>query len=166
MALADIRAAVKARIEAVPDVGKVWPYEPHVTRTEDRETYFVSHNEIRAWTITRESTQEMDTGPRTHDDAMAAVNLATHGLVLRHYRSMNGHAASEEAFQDAIEAVRDVLRYEERSLLGLPSVHTCGPPSVRIAEARMLGIAGAGDALVHYAEVYLPVVESVSPPWP
>jgi hypothetical protein len=157
MPLAEIRAGVKARILTVPDVGKVWTFEPHFTRDEDRALYAEYGGEIRAWTITRESTEETEEPPNT------CVNFANHLLIVRHYRSMNGHAATEETFQNAVETVRDALRLEQREWFGLTEVFKCGPPSVRLVEMRMLGQAGAGGPLVHYAEITLPVIEQTSP---
>ncbi len=151
MPLAAIRAAVKTKIETVANVGRVWPYEPHVAQDADIPAYFVPVGlaEIRAWTITRESTAETDTAPGN-----TCVNFATHLVVIRHWQALGAHAATEEAFQDRLEAVRDVFRAEQTTLFGLASVFRVGPPSVRVVEARtLLGI------LCHYAELTLPVTE-------
>lgn len=150
MALGPIRAAIKAAMESVPDVGTVTDYEPWATREEDLRRFFKPHAAapFRGWTITRESTGERAV---THDS-----NFETHLMVIRGYQALTGEGASEREFQDLVETVRDRLRQEEVGLFG-QLCQFAGPATVRIVEARLYA-----GVLVHYCEIVLPCTEHVS----
>lgn len=141
MSLADIRTAVVAAIEAVPNVGVVSDYEPYCQREEEFRTFFKSPTlgYVLGWTVSRTDTGEAWAGDRD--------NRVAHTIMVRGYRSLAEHGATEREFQDLIEAVRDEMRKGQRTLFG-GVCRWVGPPNVRTVEARQFS-----DCLVHYTEI-------------
>lgn len=152
MSLAQIRTALKATVETVPNVGVVTEFEPAVTREEDLTTYFVDSElgYILGWSMTRETT--------TGRDATNMSDFEEHLLVLRGYRAVDNKGESEKELQDLVELVRTAIRAQEATCWnGL--VQFVGHPNVRIFEARLFGAV-----LVHYCEVTVLVTEHVTVP--
>lgn len=142
MALSDIRSAIKTVVAAVTSIGVVSDYEPHVTREEDFRTFFkhASLAYLRGWSITRESTLELN--------ANTLENGSAHLIVIRGYQALDTAGSTEKDFQDLVETVRVELRKAMRTCYSLASVVLVGEPSVRIFEPRMFA-----GVLVHYVEI-------------
>jgi hypothetical protein len=150
MALADIRTAIKARVETIPDVGIVSDWEPYILRDEDIRTYFkaTTLDYFQGWTITREHTEEE---PKT-----MKWNYAKHTIVIRGYSAVNAAAFTEKRFQDLIELIRGQLRLEQRNKFGVPNVVAVESPQVRVVDPRLfVGI------LCHYCEIVVRVTEAL-----
>ena len=165
MALSDIRAAIATALAAVPGVGVVNAWEPHVVREEDLRTFFVapSLGYVLGWSITREATVETDDeeygGVAEVDGAQDVFEDAAHRLVIRGYRAIDNKGATEESFQDLVEAIRDRLRQAMRAQYGDVTTQV-EAPQVRVFEPREFA-----GVLVHYVELtqvcheHLPVHE-------
>lgn len=152
MSLAQIRAALKATVLTVPQVGIVSDFEPAVTREEDLKTYFLNPalGYVLGWSMTRETTAARD--------ATNESDFDEHLLVLRAYRAVDNAGASEKQLQDLVELVRTAIRAEESGRWN-DLVQFVRPPQVRIFEARLFGAV-----LVHYCEVTVLVTEHVTVP--
>lgn len=148
MGWVDIRAAYKAELEAVANIGVVTDFEPLTTRREQFLTYFkhAGLSYMQGFTFTREQTTET---PRNQ----ARKNDRIHLVVTRGYRAIDNDVQSERAFQELIEAVCDRLRAIENTQLNA-TLHRVGPPSVRIVEPREFA-----GYLVHYAEIGQALIE-------
>jgi hypothetical protein len=147
--LADQRAAIRSTMAGLaPTIGVVTEYEVMVRRKEDFVTKF-KHADLaymQGWTITREAS--LETKRNT-----ARTNDRLHVFVIRGYRTIDQHGATETAFQDDVERVCDALRAEENDQLNA-TAKSVGPPSVRVFEPRDF----SGYA-VHYVEIACPAVE-------
>lgn len=150
MSVATVRTKLQARVAFVPSVGVVTDFEPYADREEVFRMYFKHPglDYILGWTITRERTDE--------SPFELQANMADHLFVIRGYRALAEDGATEKAFQDLIELIRDRLRLEQ--VAQLDGVATLvGPPSVRLVELRQLS-----DFKIHYCEITLRVSEMVA----
>jgi hypothetical protein len=154
--LADVRAAIKARLSAITNIGVVNDFEPAVRREEDLRTHF-KHTDLDyllGWSISRESATER------HENE--CQNLSEHIFVLRGYRALDGtDGDTEKSFETLVETVRTTFRPEVRDVLQAAAptaiAQFVGPPEVRIIEPREFG-----GVLVHYAEITLRITELVT----
>jgi hypothetical protein len=92
---------------------------------------------IHGWTITRTKVVETPEASRTNEEKNT--------WLMRFYYSLGSYGATEDTFQDIIEAVRTAFR-SNSSLNGTALTST--PIQVDIIEARMFG-----EVLCHYAEL-------------
>jgi len=103
--LAEIRAAIVAVLQAVPDVGIVHDRERYAQDTKRLAQLYAVDGAIRGWYVRRVSTQETS-------GAIGRWEI-THQWRVRGFRSFKDEDASELAFQDVIEAMRDAVRADE-----------------------------------------------------
>lgn len=108
--LAQIRAAIKAKLEAVATIGTVHDYERFSKRDAEFQALYKTSNTIKGWNIRRVSTRE----------ARLAVGRyqVFHRWRIRGYMALDDSAASEKTFDTLIEAVKDAFRADE-TLSGL-----------------------------------------------
>jgi len=156
--LADVRAALKARMETVADIGVVNDFEPAVRREADLRTHFkhADLDYLLGWSISRESATEIGEG------ISDCTHLCQHLFVIRGYYALDGsNGDTANDFDALVEAVRTKLRLEARDVLqaAAPTAQAqfVGPPEVRIIEPREYG-----GVLVHYAEITLRITEHVT----
>ncbi|ABF42416.1 hypothetical protein Acid345_3415 [Candidatus Koribacter versatilis Ellin345] len=145
MKLSDLLKTIAAKIESVPDTGKVYPRLKMIRDEASFKAAYldttVSPPRIRAWALTRESTSSIEN--KVHNDK------DTHLIVMRGYFGLVDANATDEEFQDKIEDVREAFRHD-RKLGG--AVYWTGPVQVRQAVTGV--ICGV---LVHYVEATLGV---------
>jgi len=105
--LATIRSAIVALAQAVPHIGPVHDRQRFHRNEAEFRRLFVTDlpggtQQLRGWTLTRESTQEL---------AVAFGRGAErHTWQVRGYMALNDEQASELAFDELIEAFRDAVR--------------------------------------------------------
>ena len=145
MKVSDLLKTVAAKISSVSDTGKVYP---RLKMIRDEAAFKAAYLDdsvqpprIRAWALTRESTSSIE--GKVHNDK------DIHLIVMRGYFGLVDASATDEAFQDKIEDVREAFR-ADRKLGG--TVFWSGPVQVRQAVTGM--ICGV---LVHYVEMTLAV---------
>jgi hypothetical protein len=105
--LATIRAAIVALASAVPDIGLVHDRERFHKSEADFKNLFVATlgdgtQQLRGWTLSRTATQEIGI-------AMGR-GAERHTWVLRGYMAFNDAEASENVFDELVEAFRDAVR--------------------------------------------------------
>ena len=154
MSLADIRTAMKTMLEAItPSIGSVHEYERW---TIDPATFLLAFKDpitgvIRAWMITRESTEEeiLDVGGLTGN------NLRRHQMLIKGYWGLQDPTGSEKSFQDAVERICTTFRPDATTTPLAPYVvGVSGPPQVRT-----VGHVQLGEILCHYTEIVFQAVE-------
>jgi hypothetical protein len=134
---------VKGIMGGVANVGNVYAYRRAVQTEKDFSDLYISSGKVRAWDITRESTASVD---RT-----VGATEEKHLVVVRGYLGVSDKDATEQTFQDLIEAVRAALRLV-RNLNG--KVLDTTPMQARIVTAAMIG-----GVLCHYCELTFEAIE-------
>ncbi|MGE4244281.1 hypothetical protein [Ramlibacter sp.] len=104
--LGEIRAAIATLHRAVPDIGVVHEYERY-TRDEAkfREQYVVEidgQKQVRGWWWRRAATEEKQ--------ITLGTTLNVHTWECRGYLALNDAQASENTFDELVEAFRDAVR--------------------------------------------------------
>lgn len=107
---AQIRAAIKAKLEAVSGIGKVNDYERFAREQSRLKTLYVDQPgtaaaRVKGWFVALRSTEEISPGNGRYQ--------VTHGWEIRGYMSLDDADESEKLFDDLIEAVRDAFRTDE-----------------------------------------------------
>jgi hypothetical protein len=107
--LSQIRAAIKAKMESVPEIGRVHDRERYAKDMAKLKALFEWPGEgsgkLRGWIIRRVSTRESSSAlGRTH---------CLDRWQIRGYQGFSDEAASEIEFDDRIEAIRDAFRADE-----------------------------------------------------
>lgn len=143
MSYSQVCAAVKSVLESVPGVGAVYDYLRWTTDPVAYQSLFASGGEVRFWTISRASVQDV----RRYTEQVDEV----HTVVLRGYLALDDASASEKSFQDLVDSVRAALR-EDYTLGGVAC--NSGPEMHTTIEHRQFG-----EVLCHYCEISFPVRE-------
>jgi hypothetical protein len=143
VSLTPILNAVKGIIAAVANVGNVYAYRRAVQTEKDFSDLYIAGGKVLAWDITRESTASID---RT-----VGATEEKHLVVVRGYMGVSDKDATEQTFQDLIEAVRAALRLT-RNLNG--AVLDTTP-----LQARTVTAAVIGGVLCHYCELTFEAIE-------
>jgi hypothetical protein len=105
--LATIRAAILAAVRAVPDIGQVHDRERYVREEAKFKALFMverpgGRQQLRGWWIRRSATEERVIN--------IARTVAVDTWTLRGYMALEDDSATELAFDDLIEALRDQVR--------------------------------------------------------
>jgi hypothetical protein len=152
MALSNILSFVQTQLATVPSVGLIHAYERLQVRPEDVPGVFIwpTSGEVRAWTLTRESTEsQWQTNKQI---------VRRHALVLRCYMQVNDQAASEVVFQTLLETVwwvfAPIYKINDQAEL-------LGPMQIEGLSYRFLL---ADTLVVHYGECRLVAQERVTVP--
>lgn len=105
--LAPVRAALKAKLAAVPQIGHVHDYERYLREEGKFRELFEfdladGSKQLRGWWLRRTHSQEL---------AIAmSRSVDVHTWQIRGYMALNDAAASELVFEGLIEAFRDAVR--------------------------------------------------------
>ena len=105
VALADIRAAIVAKLEGVANIGAVNDYERYTVDLKDFKAFFVSSGKVRGWTIRRIS-------KRVISPALGEVKVTNHWRIAGYF-SFEDAKASEKTFDDLVEAVMAAFLADE-----------------------------------------------------
>lgn len=106
MSLSAIRAAIVAKLAAVPDIGRVHNYERFAAHEKQfRELYATAEGRILGWHVRRVATREVSGAVGI---SMQVVTWRLTGVM-----ALADAGASELAFDDRVEAVRDAFRADE-----------------------------------------------------
>lgn len=108
--VATIRAAHKAKLLAVANIGVVNDYQRYSKNNSELQAQYVATiagvKQLRGWNIRRTRTREIHT-------AFVGPKEVTHTWTFRGYMALDDSAASEKTFDDLVEAVRDAYRDDE-----------------------------------------------------
>lgn len=104
-ALADIRTAIVATMNTVPDIGLVHRYERYAKLQNKFRTLYVTGGEVRGWYVRRTATRETSPGRGRY--------VVVHDWLIRGFMALDDLAATEETFDALIEAARDAFRADE-----------------------------------------------------
>lgn len=105
-----IRSAIVAAVAGVPEIGQVHAYERYI-RGDARFAQLYEYTlpggakQLRGWWVRRAATRE---GTDSFGPGAAAINV--HTWHLRGYMALSDDAATEIAFDELIEAIRDRVR--------------------------------------------------------
>lgn len=147
MAIAEMRAAIVAKLESVPDVGVVHRYERFA---KDWTTFInlfkAGDGVIKGWMVTRRS------APSKWNELTPL--LRAHEFLLRGFRGLNDAAATEIEFEADIETIQN--SFDRDPMLGGAVFYGSGPLEVRRVEPRIFG-----NVLCHYAELGFNAIEKL-----
>ncbi|MCX5888063.1 MAG: hypothetical protein NTY36_01260 [Deltaproteobacteria bacterium] len=139
MSYATIRDYLKDRLLTLPGLGVVHTYDRWAALVK----LYVANDKFNGWHITRKATQE--------DRAAEPVVDRDHTYEIVGIYALNDAAASEKAFQELVEQVMALLRFDF-DLGG--HCQLAGPLKLRTLEPRMFG-----SVLCHVAVLELPAQE-------
>lgn len=105
MTIGTIRAAIVAKVSAVPDVGRVHAYERYLATMNKLRELYADGPRIRGWLVTRVSTRELP------DTTNTVRNI--HRWSVRGYHSLDDDAGTELEFSNLVEQVRAAFRWDE-----------------------------------------------------
>jgi hypothetical protein len=150
MSLETIRAAIVAKLNAIPGIGLVHGYERFASGEKDFRAMYSNGSRILGWHVRRVATEET---------SVALGRWQTiHRWEIRGYAGLSDADASEIAMDNLMEAIRDAFRADD-SLGG--AVDTCTRPDaagIQIADSGPVMFAGV---LCHGVRLTLRTVQSV-----
>lgn len=150
----NILAEIKAKLEAIADIGKVQDYY----RWNSDEAAFIAlftHNlpggesQIRGWEITRESVTEHKKG----------AFFRHHRFKLTGYMSLRDADATDKTFQTLVEDVCAAFRNSEGA--GSWYYSDGDAPENSAAQVGTVSVRAFANLLCHYAEINLSVTERI-----
>ncbi len=150
MSEAAIRAQIKTILEGVPNIGIVHDYERWAVDWNVFINLFKTTvggtDQIRGWEIGRRSAKENQVAIGGQGG-----NERRHSFIIRGYLGLNDSAATEKTFNDLIEAIAAVFRYN----------WTINDTALNHewVQAEVIEIRMFGSVLCHYCELILPVCE-------
>lgn len=107
--LADIRAAIVARLGTVADIGLVHDYQRYATDSAAFASLYTTtisgRRQIRGWWVSRTAT--------TESSPALGRYIVTHTWRIHGYMSLDDAAATEKTFDTLVEAVRDAFRQDD-----------------------------------------------------
>lgn len=143
MSYAAIRDYLKDRLGTIPGIGVVHSYDRWAADWSSLIKLYVANDKFNGWHITRKATQESR-------DAMPVVDR-DHSYEIVGIYALNDAAASEKAFQELVEQVMALFRFDF-DLGG--RCQLAGPLKLKTLEPRMFG-----SVLCHVAVLELPAQE-------
>lgn len=148
-----LRSALASRLEAIPGVGRVYPYFRWTAQApglSEFQEQFAANGIMNVWMIRRTDRGDEKTAS---DDARYRVQ---HQVEISAFYALNNRpGTNEEEFQDLVDLVVDDLRDGDRTLGGLSLTHT--DPECRITHASFCGVN------CHAATLQITLEETVSP---
>lgn len=107
MSIATVRSAIVTRLSSVADIGVVHAYERYANDLARMKALYwsASHNAVRGWYVRRPATAE--TG-NVQGRTVEQIRWRIVGLM-----ALDDAAASEQTFDELIEAVRDAFAADE-----------------------------------------------------
>lgn len=145
MSLETIRAAIVARLNATPGIGRVHSYERFARSEKEFRDLYADGNRILGWHVRR---------TKTHSVGRGAAHQVAHNFSIRGFMSLEDASASELAFDALIESIRAAFRADD-TLGGL--ARTCSDETgagVQVADSGPVMFAGV---LCHAATLQLTV---------
>lgn len=103
--IAAIRAAIVAKMAAIPDIGIVHAHQPWLKTEARLKDLYVSNGQLRGWFVRRIATAE--TSPAL------GTAIEVHRWRIQGFMALDDTGSSELAFDDLIEAIRDAFRADE-----------------------------------------------------
>ena len=138
----DMLAQIKTILESVTNIGKVYDYERFSNNWSDYRVLFKTTigttDQIRAWTITRVSTDQK----RHLSDG---VHRQTLTFTIHGYMGLDDANSSEKTFQELVESVMDAI--DAKPHLGGMAAGS-DPSQLKFFDHRLFG-----DLLCHHAEI-------------
>ena len=143
--LAQIRDAIKAKLEGIAGIGIVHKKERLAARVADLKALYVSNGQLLGWHIRRVATSEVSPaiGRYTTD----------HRWQIRGFMAIDDAADSEIVFDELIESIRAAFRADET--LGGTIGGTQAPPPTIGAQLIESGPVMFADVLCHGARLQL-----------
>lgn len=108
--LAQIRAALVAKLVAIPGIGRVHDHQPYLKTEQKLKDLYLDNGRLLGWHVRRVGTHEVS----------PAVGrfIERHLWLIQGIMAFDDTGASELAFDDLIEAIRTAIRNDE-TLSGL-----------------------------------------------
>jgi len=142
---AAIRAAIVAKLNAIPGIGTVNAYQRYADDMRDLEAMYVDDGVLHGWFVRRLTVKE-----EAHSRGR---NVETTQWLVHGYMAINDAAQSELAFDALLDAVRDAFRYwPPLPGLGLLSDLDGGQAGIAVTESAPVLFAGV---LCHSASCLL-----------
>lgn len=147
--LTEIRSAIVAKIQTVPDVGIVHDYERYLKDLAKLRELFETPGPgggiLRGWLVRRVGTREVSTS--------IGRNHVINRWQIRGYMALSDKEASEKAFDLIIEQIRDAFRADENLGGVIDSiVMTDGVAGIQVDDS---GPVMFGSVLCHGARLSL-----------
>lgn len=147
MSYAAIRDYLKDQLTTIPGIGMVHTYDRWAADWADLLKLYTTNDRVQGWHITRKATAEswdnLPTVNRNHTYEMVGIY------------ALNDAAASEKTFQELVEKVMGLLRFD--FTLG-GNCLLVGPLNLKTLEPRVFG-----SVLCHVAVIELPAQERELP---
>ena len=144
MPLTDIMQALLTPLQAIPDIGHVYPYDRLALEPTALNGVMGPLPSLRFWCLSRAGTAEIWRGNGSVE--------RLHRLRLRGYLALDDSQASERVYQDLLDAVFDTLG----AVVTIPgSAEYVTEPTLERQEPRRL----ADTVDVHFSETYVVVSE-------
>ena len=105
VALADIRAAIVAKLEGVANIGAVNDYERYAKKLSKFKSFYVTSGKVHGWHFRRIS-------KRVISPALGEVKV-TNRWRITGYMSLEDKLSSEKTFDDLVEAVMAAFLADE-----------------------------------------------------
>lgn len=139
--LPQIRAAIRAKLAGVAEIGAVHDYERYVQRANELQALYVvsidGQDQLRGWFVRRVATIEQDLAA-----GAGGRYVVQHTWRIRGYMALNDANASEIVFDALIEAIRDAFR-ADINLGGLvSSIETEDQAGIGVDESEPVLFAG------------------------
>ena len=100
--LATIRAAIVAKLNAIPNIGQVHDYERFARAEKDFRALYETSGKILGWNVRR--AQKIEHSPYMHR------TMLTNSWQIRGFQGLDDAGRSEIAFDDLVEAIGDAFR--------------------------------------------------------
>jgi len=142
-------AAIRERVESVPDVGMVHAYQRFSQQMPDYLDHFMvtvdGVDQIRGWVVTLAADAPISAELVLPDKLQRTYQFEIYGVM-----GLSDETETEVQFLDLVEAIMDAV--EGRADLGTVGTYNVEPISMRVYQIRMFG-----NVLCHYCEIMVPV---------
>ncbi|MEO5363444.1 MAG: hypothetical protein H7838_07450 [Magnetococcus sp. DMHC-8] len=100
-----VRQAIIARLEDVPDIGRIYPYQPYLRSEQALRELYVTDGLLLGWFVRRVATRE----------SAPSIGrwVETHTWLIWGVMAIGTDGASETAFDAMIEAIRGAFREDQ-----------------------------------------------------
>lgn len=144
--LAEIRGAIKTRLQGVAAVGKVNDYERFAARDKEFQDLYkdAASGQIRGWNLHRQA--------KIETSGAVGRNVIVNRWTLRGFMALNDAAASAITFDNLVEAVCDAFRADETLGGVVASTVTENAAGIQVEESVPVMFAGV---LCHSARLTL-----------
>lgn len=132
-----VRAEIVARLSAIPDIGRVHPYQRFAERLSDLAALYAYNSQLRGWYVHRAALV------RTSENRSVEVERVT--WQIKGYMAVADVKATALTFDDLLDAVREAFRLDH--LDGTTEVY------FRDDEGEQAGLAVQASALCMFAGV-------------